>query len=466
VKRIGIVVVGYSAAPTLASVLARVPDSVRAGIEAVLIGDGGDGPVTDLPFPVVQLGPDRGYGGNQKAAFRYAIDHGLDIVVLLHGDGQYAPESLAQMVAPLDGDVCDAVLGSRMIDKKAARSGGLPLYKYVGNRVLSRFENAMAGADLTEWHSGYRAYRVTALRDIDFEGDSDDFDFDTQMILQLQHARRRIVEVPIPAYDGREIGHLNGLTYAKDVAVHALRYRLRTVGFGGSHTTPAEGAYELKEGSATSHGRLLAWLRARPTSRVLDLGCSDGAFAAKLREMGHEVVGVDVVEHDLVRERTDQFFVADLDQGIPTDVGKGYDVVLFADILEHVREPHRLLTDASRCLAAGGVVLASIPNFAHWYPRGRVAIGRFDYDQRGVLDAGHLRFFTRRSFEKLVELEGYTIRRRAAVGTPFEVLQRAGWWRTVAGVLRLAEHLDVVAVALRPTLFAYQFLYELVPPPG
>ena len=133
-----------------------------------------------------------GYGGNQKAAYKLALERGLDIVVLLHGDGQYAPELLPEMVAPLERGECDAVMGSRMMDGGAARRGGMPFYKLVGNRILTHVENALLGTELTEFHSGYRAYSTKALLDIPFEYNTDDFDFDTQIIVQLLHSGKRI----------------------------------------------------------------------------------------------------------------------------------------------------------------------------------------------------------------------------------------------------------------------------------
>jgi glycosyltransferase involved in cell wall biosynthesis len=177
-KRIGIVVVAYNAVSTLPQVLDRIPTEFRARIDHVLVGDdasqdatylvglGYQQSTTDLPMTVVRHERNLGYGGNQKASYRWAIEHGLDIVVLLHGDGQYAPELLPEIVAPLERGECDAVFGSRMLDRGAARRGGMPRYKYVGNRILTRVENSLAGMDLSEWHSGYRAYSTQALRQI------------------------------------------------------------------------------------------------------------------------------------------------------------------------------------------------------------------------------------------------------------------------------------------------------------
>jgi glycosyltransferase involved in cell wall biosynthesis len=476
-KRVGILIVAYNAASTLAQVLDRIPRDFVPRIDRVLVTDDastdatylvglGYQQTTDLPLTVIRQPKNLGYGGNQKAAYRWAMEHDLDIVVLLHGDGQYAPEILPDMIEPLELDKCDAVFGSRMIDAGAARRGGMPLYKYVGNKVLTRFENTVVGMDLTEWHSGYRAYSLAALRDVPLEQNDNGFAFDTQIIVQLHEAGKRIEEVPIPTYYGDEICYVDGIQYARDIVKHTTRYRLHKMGFGSGETAFASNAYEAKEGDDTSHGRLLSWLSARPRSRILDLGCSDGALAEQLRVYGHEVTGVDRDEHHGVRDRLYRFVAADLGDGIPDEVGGGYDVVLAADVFEHVRRPEQLLGDARDRLMPGGSIMTSVPNFGHWYPRTRVALGRFDYDRRGILDRDHIRFFTRRSFENLTSSVGLSTRRLEAVGLPLEVADRGGTTDVTGGSLgRVVSRIDRVGVTLAPTLFAYQFLYELEPAP-
>ena len=195
--RIGVVVVAYNAETTLEKVLDRIPADVAAEVSAVLVCDDASADATHevalayqrtndrLPLHIVRHPVNLGYGGNQKAGYQLAAEMGLDVVVLLHGDGQYAPELMAEMVKPIVEDGADAVFGSRMMNSGAAREGGMPLYKYVGNKILTRYENAMTGASLTEWHSGYRAYRVSTLQKIALAKNSDGFDFDTQIILQL-----------------------------------------------------------------------------------------------------------------------------------------------------------------------------------------------------------------------------------------------------------------------------------------
>jgi 2-polyprenyl-3-methyl-5-hydroxy-6-metoxy-1,4-benzoquinol methylase len=473
--RIGILVVAYNAATTLARVLDRIPRDFAPKIAEILVSDDSSQDSTylvgmgyrqvrgDLPLTVIRQDANLGYGGNQKVGYQWAIEKDLDIVVLLHGDGQYAPELLPEMVAPLEQGECDAVFGSRMMAKGAARKGGMPMYKYIGNRVLTEVENKLAGAELTEWHSGYRAYNVAALKEVQFLRNSDDFDFDTQIILQFLEAGKRIKEIPCPTYYGDEVCYVNGMSYAKNVTRHAIRYRLHQAGFGsGDSLTQTNDFYEHKQGDDTSHNRIVAWMRNRKPGRVLDVGCGDGTLAAYLRACGHEVVGIDAKASERAEENLDAFVQADLDHGIPMEVGGEFDIVLAADILEHLREPGDLLEEMRGVLAPGGTMLVSVPNIGHWYPRVRIAIGKFDYDRRGTLDRTHLRFFTRASFERLVENHGLRVKRRHYVGLPLEVLDRGGKTDDASSATgRAIKAFDRLALEVRPTLFAYQFVYEL-----
>jgi len=477
--RVGILVVAYNAATTLAGVLDRIPTEFRSRIDEVLVGDDASHDSTylvglgyqqttrDLPLTIVRHPRNLGYGGNQKWGYQYAMEHGWDIVVLLHGDGQYAPEMVADMIEPIESGRADAVFGSRMLEEGAARRGGMPLYKYVGNRILTRFENTVVGTELSEWHSGYRAYSVAALRDLPFDRNSDGFDFDTQIIVQLREAEKRIAEIPIPTYYGDEICYVDGMKYAKDVSREVVRYRMHKMGFGTGELAFATSAYELKEteGLDSSHQRLLRWFDRREPLAVLDLGCSDGRLAERIRAMGHQVTGVDIEKHEGVAERVDRFVEADLDDGLPPGLGM-FDVVLGADVFEHVRDPESLLAECREHLERGGVVLASIPNVAHWYPRARMLLGRFDYDRRGILDATHLRFFTRASFRRLARRAGMEVRRAEPIGLPQEVFSRGGRGDASpnAAVLTV-ERVSDFADAVWPTLFAYQFLFELTSDP-
>src|SRR6185369_6298213 len=148
---------------------------------------------------VVRHPKNLGYGGNQKAGYEYFAEKGFDVVVLLHGDGQYAPEILSHLYSPIVRGQADAVFGSRMMRTYGGPlKGGMPLYKYVGNRILSIFENSLLRLNLTEFHSGYRAYSLRALKQIEFSRMTNDFHFDTEIIIKLHHQHYDIKEVPIP----------------------------------------------------------------------------------------------------------------------------------------------------------------------------------------------------------------------------------------------------------------------------
>ncbi len=467
-KKVGVLVVAYNAVTTLAKVLDRIPAEVRPEIEEVIVSDDhsqdstylvglGYKQMSDLPITLIRHPVNLGYGGNQKAGYKLAIEHGLDVVVMLHGDGQYAPESLPEILAPLLAGEADAVFGSRTMIKGAARKGGMPMYKFVGNRILSRFENAALGLNLSEFHSGYRAYSVSALKQLPFEKNSDGFNFDTQIIIQLHDAGMRIAEVPIPTYYGDEICYVDGLAYAADITKDVLTYRLQKAGFGDGNGIALSDEYQLKPSQDSSHGRICALLKCREPSRVLDLGCSSGLLAEQLRQMGHHVTGVDINEIDGVNDRTDVFVRADLNDGIPPEVGSGFDIVLGADVLEHVMNPAALLSQIREVLAPSGTAVLCVPNIAHWYPRFRSALGLFDYDQRGILDSTHLRFFTRRSLIRLVKRRGFGIRRVEPVGLPLDALGVEG---AKARTVRLFDHL---LSNMWPTMFGYQFLIEATP---
>ena len=230
-------IVAFNAQETLTKVLDRIPSDFVKQIDAILVCDDASTDDThkiglsyqsksQLPLTIVRHEINLGYGGNQKTGYQWALEKDLDLVVLLHGDGQYAPEYLPQMVEPIVSGRADVVFGSRMITQGGARQGGMPLYKFVGNKILTTLQNRLAKVSLTEWHSGYRAYSVASLRKINFLKNSDYFDFDSQIILQMIGARQRIVEIEIPTFYGDEISRVNGIKYGIKILIHTLKFRL------------------------------------------------------------------------------------------------------------------------------------------------------------------------------------------------------------------------------------------------
>jgi glycosyltransferase involved in cell wall biosynthesis len=471
--RIMVHVVAYNAAATLAPTLDRIPRAVRPQLAEVCVFDDASEDDTfrvgegykatssaewPAPLKIVRNPRNRGYGGNQKLGYRYAIDRGYDVVVLLHADGQYAPEEMARLIQPiLDGDA-DAVFGSRMMNRRDALKGGMPLYKWVGNQVLTRFQNAALGMSLTEFHSGYRAYSVQVLSQIPFEANSDDFHFDTQIIIQLKAGGFRIKEVSIPTYYGSEISYVNGFKYAKDVVKSVVQFRQHEAGLTHrpeyAHSSVAK--YPEKRSPFSSHRRILEAVRGG--ARVLDVGCADGYLAQPLRERGCFVVGVDGRDHPDARAACDRFHVAELDGGGFTppaeDVGRGFDYILFGDVLEHLRDP-AILSRCKAWLAPGGRVIASTGNIALWFMRLSLLGGRFRYAPRGILDETHVRLYTRATFRRLLQDAGLHILDEDATVVPLEQLFARAEQAHIGGLLERAEY---ALARAWPSLFAYQII--------
>jgi glycosyltransferase involved in cell wall biosynthesis len=237
-KRIGIFVIAYNAETTLTHVLERIPAAIVAKVSEIFVIDdcspdntydvgrsyaeGAAAKLTVHRNPINLM-----YGGNQKRGYQYAIERGLDIVVLLHGDGQYAPEVMQRLLEPLETGRAEMVMGSRMLEAGAALKGHMPLYKYIGNKILTTTQNWLLGTRFSEFHSGYRAYSCQALRSIDFDKLSNSWHFDTQIILEFLRRRYRIAEVPIPTYYGDEICHVNGIPYAYQCVKATLKFAWR-----------------------------------------------------------------------------------------------------------------------------------------------------------------------------------------------------------------------------------------------
>ncbi|HTB58575.1 MAG TPA: glycosyltransferase family 2 protein [Polyangia bacterium] len=181
---------------------------------------------------VIQHDANRGYGGNQKTCYDTALALGAEIVVMLHPDYQYTPKLVRAMVGVLAEDVYDVVLGSRILGNGALQ-GGMPVYKYVANRALTAFENIVTGQKLSEYHTGFRAYRRRVLEAIPYDRNSDDFIFDNQFLVQAHALGFRIAELTCPTKYFAEASSINfrrSLRYGILCCATALQYRLHRMG--------------------------------------------------------------------------------------------------------------------------------------------------------------------------------------------------------------------------------------------
>jgi len=196
--KVVVVLPAYNAARTLRQTVRDIPPGVAD--EVILVDDASQDDTvavaTQLGLTIVRHPRNRGYGANQKTCFATALAHGADLVVMVHPDYQYDPAVIPQLIAPIREGQADAVFGSRMM-KGGALEGGMPLWKHNANILLTALMNVAFHTYLTEYHSGFRAYSARALRTVRFEQNSDNFVFDTEIIVQLLAAYQRLEEIPI-----------------------------------------------------------------------------------------------------------------------------------------------------------------------------------------------------------------------------------------------------------------------------
>lgn len=470
--RIGVFVVSFNASRLLPHTISRLPPEVYERVEEIYVFD--DCSQDNTFLTGVEFKAERGleklrvytntrnlrYGGNQKRGYLYAMDRGFDVVVLLHGDGQYAPEVMWRLLEPILNGEADLVMGTRMEGWQALR-GGMPLYKFLGNRLLTWIQNHLAGLHLSEFHSGYRAYRVDALRRVPFLVNSDEWHFDTQIILQFHHAGLRVREVGIPTFYGEEICHVNGLGYAWNCMRTTLGYRLHRMGlvWDNKYRRDAEAlpAYEYRPYPHSSQAVMREYFRRRSPARVLELGCADGGLAAELMADGHTVVGIESSSRAAGQAagRGVAVLCADPETCDFGELRQQFDVLVAADVVEHLRDPGAVLTRAARQLTASAEVVLAVPNVANVFIRFLLLLGYFPYGRRGILDRAHLQFFTLRSALELVRQSGWKV--RSVTPTPLPVpLVFPRFARTWLG--RAVFECLTLATRVFRTLLAYQFV--------
>ena len=477
--RLLVFIVAYHAEKTIQPTLERLPSRLLDDydVEVLVIDDSSTDTTFDkgeairragaFPFALTVLfNPvNQGYGGNQKIGFHYALERGFDFVALLHGDGQYAPERLPDLTGPLAAGEADAVFGSRMLRKGDARRGGMPLYKFVGNRILTAIQNRLLRSHLSEFHSGYRVYSTAALRRIPFHLNSNGFHFDTEIIIQLMLAGARIEEIAIPTYYGDEICRVNGIKYAKDVLMACLRARAQELSlfydrkFDCRPSAATNVHYTPKLDFESTH--TLALARIQPGSRVLDIGCAGGYLGRLLKERGCRTTGLDA----LAVEDTsafDAFELRDLNESpFPVDLG-AFDHAVMLDVIEHLHSPERFVDDFAAAAARNPALtlVVSTGNVAFVIVRLMLLFGQFNYGKRGILDLTHTRLFTFGTFRRLFEQSGFEVLEMRGVPAPFPMAVGNGLLgRWLIGLNR-------GFIRLSRSLFAYQIFAVVRPKPA
>jgi glycosyltransferase involved in cell wall biosynthesis len=235
-QKVVVVLPAYNAERTLERTYREIPLDI---VDDVLLTDDASADYTvavakRLGITTMVHDRNRGYGANQKTCYRAALEHGADIVVMLHADYQYTPALIPAMAHLLASGEFDVVLGSRILGGQAMR-GGMPVYKYVSNRVLTLLQNLLMGAKLSEYHTGYRAFTRRVLEALPLDRNSDDFVFDAEMLSQILYAGFRIGEVTCPAKYFPEASSINfsrSVRYGVGCLLTAAKFRLSRWGIG------------------------------------------------------------------------------------------------------------------------------------------------------------------------------------------------------------------------------------------
>jgi glycosyltransferase involved in cell wall biosynthesis len=477
--KILVFIVSYNAERHIEALLERVPRELLASpnVHLLCIDDASGDRTARLAvqwaeargvknLSVLRNRVNQGYGGNQKLGYRYAIEGNFDFVILLHGDGQYAPELLWKFIEVWQTSRADVVLGSRMIDLGSALKGGMPLYKLVGNLLLTKTQNSITGKRLSEYHTGYRGYSTSFLKGIPFDIDTNDFHFDTEILLQAFGVGAQVVEFPVPTHYGQEVCHVNGLQYAFRVILATLQYRLHRMGMFCSLKYRNRNATRYlgkTDNIYLSHTTALSLAREQSPKTVLDIGCGQGYVAKSIEATGSRVTGLDLDDPD--PGCMTEFHRCDLSrEPLPVDPFK-FDTVLMLDTIEHLEDPEGFLlrirnqTKASLEEVSSTTFILSTPNVAFASMRLMLTLGRFNYADRGILDVTHKRLFTRSSLLTMLEDCGYTVLKVIPIGVPFGV--------AVGG--RIGRLLELVCSGLARVwsgMFAFQFMVACRPRPN
>lgn len=231
-KKIIVVLPAYNAAKTLQKTFEEIPLDV---VDDIIITDdfSQDNTISIAKNiginHILSHDKNKGYGANQKTCYKKALELNADIIVMLHPDYQYTPKLIPAMCTLVANNLYDVVLGSRILSKGALQ-GGMPLYKYVSNRILTFVQNVLMNQKISEYHTGYRCFDARLLQKIDFENNSDDFVFDNEILAQCCFLKARIGEISCPANyfeEASSINFLRSLVYGLGVLRVSVSYALQ-----------------------------------------------------------------------------------------------------------------------------------------------------------------------------------------------------------------------------------------------
>jgi glycosyltransferase involved in cell wall biosynthesis len=460
-SRLLIFIVAYNAEKTIESVLKRIPSLLLDlyEIEVLIIDDSSQDDTFRkselirrarlIPFKLTVLyNPvNQGYGGNQKIGFYYAIENNFNWVALVHGDGQYAPECLPELIEVLATGEADVVFGSRMIEKKGALKGGMPLYKFIGNKILTTYQNTMLGSNLSEFHSGYRLYSIDALKKIPFNLNSNDFHFDTEIIIQLIFAKKKIKELPIPTFYGDEICHVNGIKYAWDVFKATLLAKVQPfhIFYDPKYDCKPVGTSTGDSDANELYISAMLDQDIKPRSKILLVGKVPDKLQNYLREADH---AVSVENAHFFNEKIDE--------------DNNFDYIFLLDDCGMTQNPDEFvnkLVQISRYSPHMKICMA-VANIGFLLTRVLLFFGRFSYTRRGIINLNSFHFFTLSSAKNIFQQNGFVVSEIRGLPVPYSSLFSS------ALLVKGLTFFHSLLIKIRKSLFSFQFVFFVSPPPS
>lgn len=466
--RLLIFIVAYNAAKHIEKVLARIPkrELEKYEYEILIIDDQSQDDTFERALDYKKLHPtvrltvlynpeNQGYGGNQKLGYHYAQLHNFEIVLLLHGDGQYAPEEFDRLVMPIAEGKADAVFGSRMMYKRDALRGKMPYYKFLGNILLTRVQNYILGTRFSEFHSGYRAYSVKSLAALPIERNSNDFHFDTQIIIQLIKAKFKILEVPIPTHYGDEVCYVNGFVYAYNIIKASIHSRIQRFGIYYKREydfNQLESPYQLKAGYLSTHTLLIDLIK--PGSKVLEIGLGLGLISEGLLKKRCNIIGMD--RKPVPKGNYSKFVQSNWDDFSALPSASSFDVIILMDVLQMSDHPESILDNLRDYVQLSKpIIFLTVANVGFFITRFQLLLGGFNYGSRGILDFNHKRLFTKDSIINICKQSGMIVEKIYNIPAPFP---EAFGLNPLTKILVKANR---AMTYISSGLFSYEFLVQL-----
>jgi len=475
-----IFVLAYNAEKTISETIKRLPlNNKDYDLEILIVDDASSDSTfikaknskrknnSNLKITILRNPVNQGYGGNVKIGFMYAVKNNFDFIALTHADGQYPPEEIPNQLKLLLNYKYDVVFGSRMMQGFNALKGGMPIYKFIGNKATTWVENKLIGTNLSEFHTGHQIYSVKILKKIPFFLNSKDYHFHTQLVIQLLIAKARIKETPIETFYGDEISHVNGISYCWNVCKEALLIRLQKTGIIYKRRYDSNVKLNQNYHSPKPMGLMkihkIAIDNIKNGTKVLEFGCSSGIITKMLLKKKCTVLGID--KNPPKKNILKKFIKIDLDSEL-ADLKKlkidDYDCIILLDLINHLKYPEEFmekLKDSFSSLDFPTLIITT-PNIGFIFNRIQLLFGFFNYGRRGILHPSHTRLFTFKSLRNILTESGYEIIEEKTAPAPFELAFGKNFFSS------FLNFLNKLLIFFSKKLFGYSILIKAKPTPN